>query len=258
MRKSFIALLMGLIVSLLLSGTAVASGSARPVPTGKTALTKNPIYATGEFDFTECKELNRQPDDVDSYKIYLDHLMDCLNLSWGEEFAQAKLPFGKPKVRFITGAARTGCGRYPAGYAAGMYCQVDKTMWILIDKHQLKDPSEFELFAVIAHEYGHYVQDRAGILPAADRATRKANKATAYAWTRRIELQAACFSGAFIGSVWHSLGRDQFDWDDLLERTLGDPLHGKAKNIRYWLKRGWNGNAPAVCNTFSAPASKVA
>ncbi|MCC5577691.1 neutral zinc metallopeptidase [Microtetraspora sp. AC03309] len=249
---------MGLIVSLLLSGTAVASGSARPVPTGKAALTKNPIYTTGEFDFTECKELSRQPDDVDSYKIYLDHLMDCLNLSWGEEFKQAGLPFAKPKVRYITTAAKTGCGKYPAGYAAGMYCSLDKTMWILIYKYQLADPSEMDLFDTIAHEYGHYVQDRIGIMPTVEKTSRRASKAAQYAWVRRLELQAACFSGAFVGSVWHSLGRDQFDWDDLLDRTSGDVLHGKAKNIRYWSMRGWNGNGPGVCNTFSAPASKVA
>ncbi|WP_285702905.1 neutral zinc metallopeptidase [Microtetraspora sp. NBRC 16547] len=228
------------------------------MPSGKAALTKNPIYTTGEFDFTECKELDRRPDDVDSYKIYLDHLMDCLNLSWGEEFKQAGLPFAKPKVRFITSAVKTGCGKYPAPYAAGVYCPVDKTMWILIYKNQLADPSEFELFQVIAHEYGHFVQDRVGILPAVDKITRKASKATYFAWSRRIELQAECFSGAFIGSVWHSLGRDQFDWDDLLDMKYGDVLHGKAKSIRYWLKRGWNGNGPGVCNTFTAPASKVA
>ncbi|MBP2705631.1 neutral zinc metallopeptidase [Microbispora sp. RL4-1S] len=247
------------------SGTAAGAASAastgtaaRPVPTGKAALTRNPIYRTGEFDFTECAELGRRPDDVDSYKLYLDHLMDCLNQSWAEEFKQAGLSFAKPRVRFITKPAKTGCGKYPAPYAAGIYCERDKTMWILIYKNQLADPSEFELFQVIAHEYGHFVQDRAGILPAVDRLTRRVSRATWYAYSRRLELQAECLSGAFIGSVWHSLGRDQFDWDDLLDYKIGDVLHGKRASIVYWLKRGWNGNGPAVCNTFTAPASKVA
>ncbi|MCT9929487.1 neutral zinc metallopeptidase [Planotetraspora sp. A-T 1434] len=256
---------------LSLSGTAAASGAtaprvsggtttraATPVPTGKAALTRNPIYKTGQFDFTECKELDRRPDDVDSYKIYLDHLLDCLNLSWAEEFRQAGLSFAKPKVRYITSAVKTGCGKYPAPYAAGIYCQADKTMWILIYKQQLADPSEFELFDVIAHEYGHYVQDRVGILRAMDKLAPHFGTAKFYALNRRVELQAECFSGAFIGSIWHSLGRDQFDWDDLLDYTSGDKFHGKRKNIIYWATRGWNGNGPSVCNTFTAPASKVA
>ncbi|WP_204055894.1 neutral zinc metallopeptidase [Microbispora corallina] len=240
------------------SAAASAPAAARPVPKGTGALTKNPIYKTGEFDFTECKELDRQPDDVDSYKLYLDHLLDCLNLSWGEEFRQAGLTFAKPKVRYITHSVRTGCGKYPANYAAGIYCEIDETMWIMISKYQLADPSEFELFQVIAHEYGHFVQDRVGILPAVDRLTRHAGKATMYAYSRRIELQAECFSGAFIGSVWHSLGRDQFDWDDLLDYKVGDALHGKRKSIVYWLKRGWYGNGPKSCNTFTAARSLVA
>ncbi|MFC0863548.1 neutral zinc metallopeptidase [Sphaerimonospora cavernae] len=221
------------------------------------ALIGNPLYKTGEFDFPDCKELSRSPDDLDSYRVYLDHLLDCLNVSWTEEFRQARLPFSPPKVRYITRGVKTGCGTYPANYAAGMYCLLDKTMWIMVSKYQLADPNEFNLFTVIAHEYGHYAQDRAGVFTAANRQLRRASKRQVYAMTRRIELQAECFSGAFIGSVWSSLGRDQLDFDKQLDWIMGDKLHGTTKNIRYWLKRGWLANGPHACNTFSAPASRV-
>ncbi|MEO3863340.1 neutral zinc metallopeptidase [Acrocarpospora sp. B8E8] len=246
-------LISGMIGATLLTGPAHAA----PVPTGKAALTHNPLYKTGEFDWTECKELDRRPDDLDSYKLYLDHLLECLDRSWGEEFKQAGLKFSKPKVRYITKSVATGCGKYPINYAAGLYCPVNKTMWVAISKWQLADPAEFTLFNVIAHEYGHYAQDRAGILPAAMRLQKKAPKAKQYAIQRQVELQAECFASAFIGSVWHSLGREEFDFQDLMDMTFGDVLHGKTKNIRYWMKRGWDGNGPKVCNTFTAPAARV-
>ncbi|WP_182906655.1 neutral zinc metallopeptidase [Microbispora sp. H13382] len=251
---------------LSLTGTAGASGataapttsSARPMPTGPGALTRNPLYTTGEFEFFECTELSRRPGDIDTYRVYLDNLLDCLNRTWTEEFRQAGLKFSPPKVRYITKSVATGCGKYPAGYAAGLYCPRNGTMWILLSKGQLSDPNEFSLFTVIAHEYGHYAQDRAGILLEFARQYPRLSKKRIGDLNRRIELQAECFSGAFIGSVWRSLGRDQVDWDDQLKWIIGDKWHGKAASIRYWLKRGWYGNGPKVCNTFSAPAAKTA
>ncbi|GIH60657.1 hypothetical protein Msi02_14740 [Microbispora siamensis] len=225
---------------------------------GPGALTRNPLYTTGEFEFFECAELSRRPGDIDTYRIYLDNLLDCLNRTWTEEFTQAGLPFSPPRVRYITKSVGTGCGKYPAGYAAGLYCPRNHTMWILLSKGQLSDPTEFNLFTVIAHEYGHYAQDRAGILYEFARQYPKLSKKRMYDLNRRIELQAECFSGAFIGSVWRSLGRDQLDWDEQLKWIVGDKWHGKAGNIRYWLKRGWYGNGPKVCNTFSAPAARTA
>lgn len=257
MQRSLISVFAALIATLALSGTAVASESARPTPKGNAILSKNPIYTTGEFEFTECKELGRQPDDLNSYQAYLDHLLGCLNQSWAEEFKQAGLAFKKPTVRYIRKSVQTGCGKYPAAYAAGVYCSANKTLWILIRKDQLTDPNELELFTVIAHEYGHYAQDRAGILDEIDRQLLRAGKKKYFALLRKIELQAECLSGAFVGSVWHSLDRDQFDFEDLLDNKQGDAVHGKVKSIRYWMKRGWNGNGPHVCNTFTAPASRL-
>ncbi|MBE3015197.1 neutral zinc metallopeptidase [Microbispora sp. NEAU-D428] len=248
--------------ALSLTGTAGASGtdasSARPMPTGPGALTRNPLYTTGEFEFFECSELSRRPGDIDTYRIYLDNLLDCLNRTWREEFTQAGLPFSPPRVRYITKSVNMGCGQYVTSYAVSLYCPRNKTIWILLSKGQLSDPTEFGLFTVIAHEYGHYAQDRAGILYEFARQYPKLSKKRVNDLNRRIELQAECFSGAFIGSVWRSLGRDQLDWDEQLKWIVGDKWHGKAGNIRYWLKRGWYGNGPKVCNTFSAPAARTA
>ncbi|MEV4326377.1 neutral zinc metallopeptidase [Microbispora rosea] len=245
--------------ALSLTGTAGASGaSARPVPTGPEALTRNPLYATGAFESSECTEPARWADDLDSYRAYLDDLLGCLDRTWRERFRQAGLRFSPPKVRYITKSVYTGCGQFVASYAAALYCPANTTMWIMLSKEELSDRMGFDLFTIVAHEYGHHAQDRAGILAEFERRFRTLSGKRAYDLNRRIELQADCFSGAFVRSVWNSLGRDRHDWDEQLEEVEGDMWHGKTRNIRYWLTRGWSGRGPKACDTFSAPASRVA
>ncbi|WP_432923881.1 neutral zinc metallopeptidase [Microbispora sp. CA-135349] len=244
---------------LSLTGTASASGTpARPVPTGQKALTRNPLYTAGAFETSRCTEPARRAGDLTTFRAYLDALFGCLRRTWSEEFHRAGLRFSPPRVRYITKGVYTGCTQYMASYLAGQYCPKNTTMWVLLDKEALSDPTGFDLFTVVTHEYGHYAQDRAGILAEFDRQSAKAGGKREANLNRRVELQAECFSGAFVGSVWRSLGRDRLDWDEQLKWVVGDRWHGTTRNIRYWLKRGWYGRGPQVCDTFSAPASRVA
>ncbi|TMR99302.1 hypothetical protein EJK15_08235 [Nonomuraea basaltis] len=81
---------------------------------------------------------------------------------------------------------------------------------------------------------------------------------------RRYELQADCLSGVFLGSVWGSLARAEPDWAALVDATRasgGDDdyrSHGKRAGRVSWLKRGYQAVSPAACDTWSAPATKVA
>ncbi|MEU7692151.1 neutral zinc metallopeptidase [Microbispora hainanensis] len=245
--------------ALPLTGAADASGaSARPVPTGPGALTRNPLYATGAFRSSACTEPARRADDLGSYRAYLDDLLGCLRRAWSEKFRQAGLRFSPPRVRYITKSVYTGCGQFMASYAASLYCPANKTLWIMLSKEELSDPRGFGLFTVVAHEYGHHAQDRAGILAEFERRSRTLSGKRALDLNRRIELQADCFSAAFVRSVWSSLARDRRDWDEWLTADEGDMWHGTTRNIRYWLKRGWAGGGPQACDTFRAPVSKVA
>ena len=55
---------------------------------------------------------------------------------------------------------------------------------------------------VMAHEYAHLVQGRAGIaISAYALAQRSGDKGTEFAYVRRLETQADCFSGMFLRSV---------------------------------------------------------
>ncbi|WP_344980021.1 neutral zinc metallopeptidase [Streptosporangium fragile] len=254
MHLPLLRVVSGALASLLLTGTAdaVADDPLRPVPTGKTALVDNPIYKTGELEPQNCPEPPvRHVGSAKGAESYLAAILKCLDKSWTRQFAKAGLHFSTPKLKIVTrSGVDDGCGEFPEG-AQAVYCGEDKTIVVLLDKAALDDADSLFLFQVIAHEYGHHVQEYTGISHAFfywKHPTTKAFRAD----QRRYELQADCLSGAFIGSVRHSLDRSKEDFAYLRLLGTDSSTHGKAKNQAYWLTRGFQGKGPGACNTFAA------
>ncbi|WP_329093586.1 neutral zinc metallopeptidase [Streptosporangium sp. NBC_01469] len=240
------------LVSLLLTGTAAAGTERlRPVPVGAAALTANPIYKAGELKLDTCPERPVRDDDFKGVTNYLNGILHCLNTSWKRQFTAAKLPFAMAKLRTIRrSGVKTGCNTFPKD-AQAIYCSKDKTIVFQLDKNVLTGTSDLFLFEAIAHEYGHHVQQLSGIMTTFD--SRKYRTKEDYnAASRRLELQADCLSGAFIGSVWSSLKRPASDFAYLRRIATNSPTHGKAANYSYWLNRGFRAKGPDACNTFAA------
>ncbi|MEU4327815.1 neutral zinc metallopeptidase [Nonomuraea dietziae] len=255
MRSPLFAVLSGALASLLFAGTAAAGTPAFPP-----VLTSNKVYKSGAMELKECQEQPIQRDDLDGARVYLEFVLDCLNDSWSRQLAKAKIPFSKPKFGVVSKAGQSvgKCGKFPAG-AQALYCPPERKMTVLLDPLILSEPTELFLMEVVAHEYGHHIQELTGMIDVVDRRKGK-SKARIYDEARRIELQAECFSGAFIGSVWQSLGRRDFDFKYILkvaQAGFDDGIHGKPANIAYWLKRGFDAESPNACNTFSAPKARV-
>ncbi|GGL33508.1 neutral zinc metallopeptidase [Planomonospora parontospora] len=270
MRTPRIALLAGALVGLLLTGTAHA-GTARadsgaagaPVPTGAKALTHNPLYRTGKLT-VPC---GRHPDDfasVGAAKKHLTAMMGCMNASWSAQLKKAGLPFKKPAVRFITGPTRV-CGGEWGEYVVGVYCIKQRQMIILVDDYSIQQPADPDILHVLAHEYAHHVQNLTGMTAAVSR-TRVRTEAQALTYIRRLELQAECLAGAFMASIWASQEYKAEEWEALVNaaRHNGDEqigegrTHGSSKNQIAWLQKGFAAASPAACNTWTAPASRVA
>ncbi|GAA3087525.1 neutral zinc metallopeptidase [Streptosporangium carneum] len=257
MRISVIPLLSGVLASLLFAGTAGAGVLEQngPVASTKSPATNNPIYNSGKFEIKTCEEQPVQPDDLDAARVYLEFVVDCLNVSWQDQLTKAKIPFSKPKFATTSRAGvPTGCGKFPRG-AQAVYCPLNKKITFLLDPGILSQATELFLFEVIAHEYGHHVQQLTGIMSTLNR--RYKSQKAALAEVRKIELQAECLSGAFIGSVWRSLNRRESDLSYVIQAAYDTASHGKRVNIAYWIKRGFDQESPDACNTFTAPKSKV-
>jgi len=131
----------------------------------------------------------------------------------------------------------------------------DEPVWNLVDFQQL-----------IAHEYGHHVQQSSGILTTYDAGWSKQPKATQLENERRLELQASCLGAAFLGanrSGFRLAGERLRMWKYIV-RHVGDENntlkirdHGSYKNHAYWTTRAFASTSPATCNTFKATPQRV-
>jgi hypothetical protein len=259
----------GALASLLFAGTAHAATASAPAY--KPVLAKSSIYKTGKLGFDTCEEPKVQGGSLDEVTVYLDAVLDCLNAAWEPKVKKAGFTFTKPKLQVITKVGvKTGCGPYPAD-AQALYCSLNKKISFLVTPSVVEEPGDLILMAVLAHEYGHHIQQLSGMFKALTRYTGK-NEARVLDELRRFELQAECLSGSFIGSVWHSLGRRETEFTYLVKNGgstfdlsalgvnvdgWGEKTHGSANNAGWWLKRGFDTESAGGCNTWKAPKSKV-
>ncbi|MGN9841846.1 neutral zinc metallopeptidase [Nonomuraea sp. H19] len=217
----------------------------------------------GKLAATSCPETPITSGGVPRTRQYLETVMKCLDKSWAAYFDRAGLAFRKPVVRYYDEPESTVCGLPWPTHADAFYCTERGTLVFPLVGRWIEDRTDLYPFKIAAHEYGHHLQSLVGIRRAYEVRAR-AEKAGQEELKRRYELQADCLAGVFLGSVWGSLARTQRDWAALVDatRASGDEdeyrTHGKGANRVYWLQRGYGAVSPASCDTWSAPASKVA
>lgn len=167
-----------------------------------------------------------------------------------------------------------GCGS--ASSATGpFYCPADEKVYLDLGFFQeLSDrfgaPGEFAQAYVIAHEYGHHVQNQLGISRAV-RDQESANPDQANALSVKLELQADCFAGVWghsanerkileVGDLETALNAAAAIGDDRLEKQAGVEVnaetwtHGSSEMRMRWFKRGFETGRFDQCDTFSAPS----
>ncbi|WP_188187243.1 neutral zinc metallopeptidase [Nonomuraea sp. SYSU D8015] len=269
MRIPRLALMAGALASVLFAGTAHAATVSAPAY--KPALAKSPIYKTGKLDLGTCDDPEVTTGTLEEVKGYLDTVLDCLNAAWEPKIKKAGFAFSKPSLQVITKpGAPTGCGAYPAE-AQALYCSLNKKITFLLSANLVDEQSDLMLLAVLAHEYGHHIQQQTGMFKALNSYSGM-SQARQLDVLRRFELQAECLAGAFVGNVWHSLNRRQTEWDYIVKNggsgfdlsvigvkveSWGEMTHGKAANVARWLKRGFAAESAGGCNTWTAPKSHV-
>ena len=122
----------------------------------------------------------------------------------------------------------------------------------------------------MAHEFGHALQGRTGILISAHALGQNSgDEGTSLQYARRVETQADCFSGMFLRAVSQSIGVQQQDEDGILQiyTAIGDDTlsgkpdivgnHGLARSRKYWGATGLGTSAVGECNTFTVPSRLV-
>lgn len=185
-------------------------------------------------------------------------------------WAGAVRNYAPAKTRFFEGSVSTGCGN--ATSAVGpFYCPADRYVYIdlgFLDQLESQFGASGPLAQayVLAHEYGHHVQNLTGVLRRADsRDTGPQSDAV------RVELQADCYAGAWMANavrtglieeitradIQDALGAAAAIGDDRIqERSQGrvtpeNWTHGSSEQRQSWLARGREGGNPRACDTFA-------
>jgi predicted metalloprotease len=186
-----------------------------------------------------------------------------------------KLPgYREAQTVFFSGSTNTGCG-FATSSVGPFYCPLDEKVYIdlgFYDDLRTRFGATGGPFAeayVIAHEYGHHVENLRGVLELSrDGSTGPQSSGV------RVELQADCMAGmwargavdtGFIEELTEADIRDGLDaaaavGDDRIQESAGgrvDPeswTHGSAQQRQQWFTTGYRSGDLAACDTFAVAA----
>ncbi len=200
---------------------------------------------------------------------------DSLDTYWGSELPALGQTYRTTNVVLFSGQTNTGCGG--ATSATGpFYCPPDETIYVdtafyddLRNRFGSTGGPLAEMY-VIAHEWGHHIQNSTGIMQGLDlRATGPASDSV------RLELQADCFAGSWVGAastiksesgapfldpvtnaqITDALSAASAVGDDRIQKATQGQVtpetwtHGSSQKRQQWFTAGLGGG-PNACNTF--------
>ncbi|WP_394278108.1 neutral zinc metallopeptidase [Microbacterium sp.] len=211
---------------------------------------------------------------------------DACRLDAGEEvinsFWSSTLEgYREPTLVIVEGSTSSACGT--ASNATGpFYCPpeetvyIDPAFWSIVRQQLGADAGSLAQLYVLAHEYGHHVQNLIGVFEQYPR-----NGSGEESNAVRTELQADCFAGAWVDAaanqkddngVSYMKTPTQQEIDDALEAAaaVGDDhiqeqsgqvnpeswTHGSSEQRQRWFMAGYDGGVDA-CDTFAVSGSEL-
>ena len=198
--------------------------------------------------------------------------VNSIQAYWKSEFSSSGEQYSPVDTVLFSGATSSGCGT--ASAATGpFYCPPDQLVYLDIDffkelktRFGAKGGSLAQGY-VLAHEYGHHVQDLLGILG------RASSQQGAQGGSVRTELQADCFAG-----VWANHAASTGYLEPITDQQIADALdaaaavgddriqqasqgevdpdswtHGSSAQRQQWFSTGYRSGDASGCDTFNGP-----
>jgi uncharacterized protein len=205
-------------------------------------------------------------------------VVNSLQEFWTAEFQRSGAQYQLAPTTLFSGGVQTGCGTASSDVGP-FYCPRDGTVYIDLSFYrdlQARFGAQGGPFAqayVLAHEYGHHVQNLTGAMERVGN-----SQSGAQSGAVRLELQADCYAGLWANHATTEPGPD--GGDPLVERitqediadgldaaaAIGDDAiqqrfqgqvnpetwtHGSSAQRQKWFTTGYRTGDLAQCDTFS-------
>jgi uncharacterized protein len=257
--------LVGLIVFLLI--TVLSGGGGL----GQLAPLEDQQVGQGDTPSEVSEECRTGQDANERQDCRIVGVVNSVQKFWDGVFERSGAQYPYVDTVFFTDQVQTECG-FASSQVGPFYCPRDQLIYIdlgFFDELQSRFGAGSAPFAqayVIAHEYGHHVQNQLGVLERIGSDTQGPESRAV-----RAELQADCYAGVWAANAVETgliaeltqadinAGLDAataIGDDRIQEKTQGQVnpeawTHGSSEQRRRWFSRGYEEGQPAACDTFT-------
>ena len=259
--------IVGLIIALLLGGNVLGGGGG-----GGGGFGVDPgLDPFGGTNQPSGDGLQGAPRADDQTAEFVTFVVEDVQQHWEEQFRAAGKQYDVTTLVLFEDGVQTACGA--ASSATGpFYCPPDRKVYLDLGffrelSTRFGAPGDFAQAYVVAHEFGHHVQNLLGVNDQVRRAQQR-HPDDANELSVRLELQADCFAGVWAHSAYQEQLLEEGDLEEGLDAAAGvgddriqkqstgkvDPhtfTHGTSAQRMEWFRKGYESGEPSSCDTFS-------
>lgn len=251
--------ILGLILALLFGGN-IFGGAAGTAP-------GSALDSVGTTTTSASQQSTVQDTDGQWFNFLLVDVQDF----WVDQFRANNIRYEEATLTLFDTPIRTGCGTAQAAIGPH-YCPLDKGIYLEtgffedILARRFGATGDFAQAYVVAHEFGHHVQNELGISTWV-RQEQQANPQQKNDYSVALELQADCLAGVWAlsaqqrgmldrGDIAEALSAAEAVGDDRIQQSQGQRInphtwtHGSAEQRQFWFERGFDTGDTEACDTF--------
>jgi predicted metalloprotease len=210
---------------------------------------------------------------VDDYEQFTARVLGSTNELWNEVFTNAGQTYAEPTLVLFRGSTESACGGATSAIGPH-YCPLDETIYIdetfydeLTSRFGAQGGDVAEAY-VMAHEVGHHVSKRLGVMDQVREAQQAAgSQEEVNQLSVGLELQADCFAGIWAhslrdagvfeaGEINEAIDAAAAVGDDRIQERVQGQIspetwtHGSSEQRVQWFNTGYESGDPTTCNTF--------